>query len=259
MTHPPAIRTTLLTLFALLLCTLTVCAQDLVPAVFVDPGENLVENPSVTVNESESLTTSANLIPTEKNAEKPKPEKQQLGSEITQARPGERVSNPDHLILNSDTTLGGVLVNGTKPTDMGYLGPGDMRTHLWNGHSEELIDNGITENKLMAMTAAEVQKWHNHFHGVEGSPDHPHDDGKQGHLNTIVQQATMHSSPIYVDDPAGGTVIYEDFGDSNSEYPRFEHGEPEIMYQQGVTIEGTTAYDFETQMHQTIPNQGVIE
>ena len=69
----------------------------------------------------------------------------------------------------------------------------------------------------------------------------------------------MHSSPIYVDDPVYGTVIYEDPAYSESEYTLFVHGQPEIIYEQGFTIEGTTAYEFETQMHQTIPNQSVIE
>ena len=165
MTQALAIRTTLITSFALLLCTSIVSAQDRAQAIVESPGEILGEIRSVTVNESESFTTSTKLMPTENNAEESNQAKEQLGSAISQARPGERVSNPDHLILNPDTTLGGGLVSGTSAIDVGYAGPGDMRTHLWNGHSRELIANGITENKLMAMTVPEVQKWHNHFHG----------------------------------------------------------------------------------------------
>ena len=244
MTHAPAIRTTLMTSFTLLLCNSIVCAQDGIPTV--------VENGSVVVSESESIATSTNVILVEEVVDETNLAKKQTGSEVAQARPGERVSNPDHLILNFDTTLGGGEVRGTGPNDYGYMGPGDMRTHLWNGHSKELIENGITEYKLMAMAVPEVQKWHNHFHGVEGSPEHPHDDEEQGHLKTIVQQSP--SATYYVDDQVHGTSAYE-----NSGYLQSVYGQPEIIYEQGVIIQGTTAAGFEFQMQPTILNQGLIQ
>ena len=58
--------------------------------------------------------------------------------------------------------------------DIGYKGPGDMRTHLWKDHSADLQRNGISHAKLMAMPMPLVQKWHNFFHGSEGSPEGQH-------------------------------------------------------------------------------------
>ena len=231
-----AIRTLLLTSFTLLLHNSIVCGQDLaVPAV---------ENQSVPASDSESTAIStkampAKALPAEKNVENSNAVKKQSGSEIKQARPGERVTNPDHSILNLDTTLGGVAVNGTDPNDYGYLGPGDMRTHLWNAHSKALIENGITENKLFAMTVPEVQKWHNHFHGVEGSPEHPHEDHEDGNIATA-EQSTMPTSPTYGDDPFNETIIYENYGYDNAEYPQSIYSQPEIIYDQGVILEGYT-------------------
>ena len=59
---------------------------------------------------------------------------------------------------------------GFGPNDVGYIGPGDMRTHLWNDHSSDLLANGITNATLMSMPMAKVQKWHNFFHGTEDQP-----------------------------------------------------------------------------------------
>ncbi len=63
---------------------------------------------------------------------------------------------------------------GTMPPlvsrDYGYDGPGDMRTHLWNDHSSEMKQHGISHDQVMAMPMEKVQKWHNFFHGSEGKP-----------------------------------------------------------------------------------------
>lgn len=57
--------------------------------------------------------------------------------------------------------------------DVGYLGPGDMRTHLWKHHASDLQANGISEAALASMPMPIVQKWHNYFHGTEAAPsDH---------------------------------------------------------------------------------------
>ena len=197
MTHVATIRTTLFTSLALLVCNSIVFAQDDVPAA--------LENQSVPVIESEPILTSPDVMPAAPEVDQVNLAEKQPGSDVNQARPGERVTNPAHEILNLDTKLGGVEIKGTKFTDFGYLGPGDMRTHLWNAHSTELIENGITEHKLMAMTVPEVQEWHNRFHGAEASADHPHEDGELGGQDAIAQQP-MTSSPIYGD----GTIVYED-------------------------------------------------
>jgi len=240
MTRLLALRTTLLTSFTLLLCSSIVDAQD--------SDATAGENRTVLLDELNSIATSINELSAEKKVDesskaKPSQATKQPDSTMPQARPGERVTNPDHEILNSDTKLGGVAITGTSPTDFGYLGPGDMRTHLWNGHASELINSGITENKLMAMTVAEVQKWHNHFHGAEGSPDHPHDDGEHGNVDTIVQHSTMPLSPTYVDDAFNGTfigetIVYEDFEYDSSGYPQSDYGQSEIIYEQGFIVEG---------------------
>ena len=188
------------------------------------------------------------------------PAKKQRSSAIEQARPGERVSNPDHLILNRDTTLGGGAVKITTLNDFGYEGPGDMRTHLWNGHARELIENGFTEHKVMAMTAAEAQKWHNHFHGAEGSPEHHEDDGEQSHLNTIVQQPTTPLSPTYANAPVYGTIVYGNSEYNHSGYPQSVNSQPGIVYEQGVIIQGSTPYGgLQTQLQPIILNQGEIQ
>ncbi len=57
--------------------------------------------------------------------------------------------------------------------DVGYNGPGDMRTHLWRDHSSDLEENGISHETLMSMPIESVQKWHNYFHGTEHAPDSP--------------------------------------------------------------------------------------
>ena len=53
----------------------------------------------------------------------------------------------------------------------GYSGPGDMRTHLWNDHADDLKANGISEEQLNSMPMEIVQKWHNFFHGTQGKPE----------------------------------------------------------------------------------------
>ena len=248
MTQVVAIRTALITSFTLLLCNSIVCAQEGFPTVV-----------------GESNATPAAVSSAEKNVDKSNPAQTQLDSAIPQARPGERVSNPDHLILNSDTTLGGGETEITSLNDFSYLGPGDMRTHLWNGHSRELTENGFTENKVMAMTATEAQKWHNHFHGAEGSPEHSDDDGEQIHLDTIiqlVQQPTMPLSPTYANAPIDGTIVYGNPEYDDSGYPQSVYAQPGIVYEQGVIIDGSIPYGFEgvqTQMQPIILNQGLIQ
>ena len=242
MTHTVAIRTVLLSSFTLLLCNSIVSAQAVAP-VGIPVGipvnvPGVIEDLPMPVIQSELPKPSPKVKSIKKSVNRSNQTKKQSSSEIKQARPGERVTNPDHEILNPDTKLGGVAINGTKPTDMGYLGPGDMRTHLWNGHSKELVANGITEYKLMAMTVPEVQKWHNYFHGVEGSPEH-HDDDEHGHQETIVQPS-IPPSPIYADETVYGTIVIE-----NSMYNGFEYSQPidgqfGIIYEPGVIIQGST-------------------
>ena len=245
MTQTVAIRITLITSFTLLLCNSIVWADDSVPAD--------AKNRSVSVNISDTVATSTNEMSAEKKADKSASGKKQTSSETPQARPGERVTNPDHLILNPDTTLGGGEFNGPGINDYGYAGPGDMRTHLWNAHSKELIKNGITENKLMAMAVPEVQKWHNHFHGVEGSPEHPHDDHEQSDSSSLTEQSATTASPIYGGESVdgtiiSGTIIYENSEYDNSGYPQPVYGESETFYEPGVIIQDSFPYEFETQM-----------
>ncbi len=57
--------------------------------------------------------------------------------------------------------------------DVGYSGPGDMRTHLWRDHSSDLEGNGISHETLMSMPMDSVQQWHNYFHGTEHAPASP--------------------------------------------------------------------------------------
>ena len=52
----------------------------------------------------------------------------------------------------------------------GYSGPGDMRTHLWKDHANDLKANGVSRAQLDSMPMTSVQKWHNFFHGTEGRP-----------------------------------------------------------------------------------------
>ena len=61
---------------------------------------------------------------------------------------------------------GGMLIS----KDYGYAGPGDMRTHLWAAHRNELQANGVSQAQLNSMPMSTVQKWHNFFHGSEGRP-----------------------------------------------------------------------------------------
>ena len=232
MTHAAALRTTLITSFTLLLSNSIVCAQTDVPAV--------VENESAPIYESNPIATPSNAKPAQKQVDKLDAAKK-ASSGIAEARPGERVTNPAHSILNLDTKLGGVEIKGTKISDFGYKGPGDMRTHLWNAHAKELIKNGITESKLMAMTVPEVQEWHNRFHDV-GEDGHHEDE--QSHLGTIEQQPMTSSTTTYVD-PVSGTTVYR-FSDYNhSEYSQPFYGQPEIIYEQGTIIEGPATYGFQ--------------
>ena len=251
MTQASAIRITFIFSLMLLLCDSIVCAEEGFTA--------LSQNRPVPVKESESTKMPADVKSAEKDVVKLDTQKKQPDSEkseIAQARPGERVTNPDHAILNPDTTLGGVAVNGTGINDFGYLGPGDMRTHLWNAHSKELIENGITENKLMAMTQPEVQKWHNHFHGAEGSPEHDDHDNS----DTIDGQTKTPQSSTYDDDPFGeATTVDGNYEYSNSGYPDVVYGESEIIYDQGVIIGESMPYQYETPMESTTLNHGVIE
>ena len=219
----------------------------------------VVKNRLVPIIESESIAKPTKVMSATQSVDKSSGVKKEQGAAIPQARPGERVTNPAHGILNLDTTLGGVEVKGTKPTDYGYLGPGDMRTHLWNAHSQELIANGITEYKIMAMTVPEVQQWHNYFHGVEGSPEHPHDDDEQNHLDTSVQQPMMVPSPAYGDASIQGSNRYEDSGYYHLEYPQSVYNQPGIIYQQGEIVQEFSPSGFETQMQPMILNQGVMQ
>ena len=126
MTHLLALRTTLLTSFTLLLCSSIVGAQD--SDAIAD------ENRAVLLDELNSIATSINELSVEKKVDEPseaKPSEAEPGqakpsqatkqpdSTMPQARPGERVTNPDHEILNSDTKLGGVAITGSSPTDYG--------------------------------------------------------------------------------------------------------------------------------------------
>ena len=251
MTHAIAIRISFITSLTLLLCSSIVCAQDDVTAIVGDL--------SVPASESESMAKSTDKLSAEKSVDKSDSSEKQPSSETKQARPGERVTNPDHDILNSDTKLGGVEIKGEKLTDYGYLGPGDMRTHLWNGHSNELIENGITENKLMAMSVPEVQKWHNHFHGVDGSPEHDHVDGEHNDHETIAEQPVTNPSPIYADESGEGTIVYESSVYDDSGYSQPMYGEPENVYGGGVVVGESSVYGFETPMEPMILNQGFIE
>ena len=247
MTNSIAIRTTLTISFTLLLCNSIVQAQDDVPAV--------VENQTApTAKQVESLVPSTNVISTEKAVDKLQRAAKKPNPALPQVQPGERVTNPDHLILNLDTTLGGIEVKGTKPIDYGYKGPGDMRTHLWNAHSSELIANGITENRIMAMTVPEVQQWHNFFHGVEGSPEHHDDDDHASHASTIVQPTTGPASSFYFDELGNQIFIFENSEYVDPGFPQPEFEQPEIIYEGGFIIQGPASYEFETEMQQTILN-----
>ena len=245
-----AILTTLLTPFTLLLCTSMLYAQEDVVA----GSQNRFVPPII---QADVAAKSINVTSAGPNVDQLNRTYQQPGSEIPQARPGERVTNPAHGILNLDTTLGGVPVKGANSGDFGYIGPGDMRTHLWNSHAKELIENGITEFKLMAMTVPEVQQWHNHFHGMEGSPEHPHHDDDHGQLDSIDQKPTM-STPTYVDDPIHGTIVYENPIYSASGYHQSVHGQPEIIYEQSAIIQEFNNGSG-TQIQPTRPSSGVTQ
>jgi len=87
----------------------------------------------------------------------------------TQTDPAQTYSSVQgSVIQESDLQKGpdGVYIS----PDYGYAGPGDMRTHLWNDHSADLKANGVSQEKLMSMPMATVQKWHNFFHGTQGRP-----------------------------------------------------------------------------------------
>lgn len=237
MTKAHPFFTTLTTSLALLWCSSHVSAQESVATI--------VGTLTAMDSQPEPVAPSTNVTSPQKSANQSSPANKRPTARLPQARPGERVTNPEHGILNPDTKLGGVVVNGPNPNDYGYLGPGDMRTHLWNGHSSELIENGITENKLMAMTVPEVQKWHNYFHGAQSHPDH-HDDHDHAHaqVNTIIHQPEVLSTPSMIGGPAQGTIVYENSEYGNSVHPQFFNAQPEIIYEQGVIIEGSTSYDF---------------
>ena len=250
MTQTIFIRTSSTALFSLLLCSSIVLAKDGAATA----GENPVENRSVSDVEPESIAAVTTAMPVEHNVQQLTPAEKQSNATTPQARPGERVTNPDHLILNSDTTLGGVEVKGPKLNDFGYLGPGDMRTHLWNGHANELIANGITEHKLMAMTVPEVQQWHNYFHGAEGSPEQHHDDGEQSHLVTIVEQPAMLQSPNYVGDSVHETNFHENSGFNDAGYPQLADGEAEMIDEKEFVIQGTMIYESKNPMESNLLN-----
>lgn len=59
---------------------------------------------------------------------------------------------------------------GTQPHDIGYIGPGDMRTHLWREHGSDLSAAGMDYHRVMSLSAAAAQSWHNYFHGAESNP-----------------------------------------------------------------------------------------
>lgn len=237
----------------LIICLALTCCIP--PASAQEAGPTLNGTVTVVFNESKPIATSTNFKtkPTHDSGEQVSSSKTQPAPKSPQSRPGERVTNPEHLILNSDTKLGGVAVNGPNPNDHGYLGPGDMRTHLWNGHSRELIQNGITENKLMAMMQPEVQKWHNYFHHAGGHPEHDSHPNHISHADHNYQQPLPHhgslgqqpaptTSPIYFDQPAEGIIVY-----GNSQFdqlPHYDHSvyAPETIAPQGVIIEGSTFY-----------------
>lgn len=84
--------------------------------------------------------------------------------------------------------------------DVGYKGPGDMRTHLWRDHSSDLEENGISQESLMAMPMESVQKWHNYFHGTAGAPDDHESESELDHsvdADTVAEPATMaQPSPV---------------------------------------------------------------
>lgn len=61
-------------------------------------------------------------------------------------------------------------VTGYNASDIGYDGPGDMRTHLWEAHAHDLRANGVSHGLLMSMPMSTVQQWHNFFHGTQGRP-----------------------------------------------------------------------------------------
>ena len=54
--------------------------------------------------------------------------------------------------------------------DYAYDGPGDMRTHLWNDHKNEMMSHGFSQAQVEAMSLQSAQKWHNFFHGTGGLP-----------------------------------------------------------------------------------------
>lgn len=71
---------------------------------------------------------------------------------------------------NMGSTYNSQDFGGEMSKDVGYEGPGDMRTHLWSDHASDLQREGISQGILMAMPLPLVQQWHNYFHGTEGSP-----------------------------------------------------------------------------------------
>jgi hypothetical protein len=56
---------------------------------------------------------------------------------------------------------------GLVDPNVGYAGPGDLRTHLWNDHSTDLQAIGISYNQLYAVSMDQIQQWHNQFHAAE--------------------------------------------------------------------------------------------
>ena len=51
--------------------------------------------------------------------------------------------------------------------DVLYDGPGDMRTHLWSDHSQDLQYRGISYDQLQSLPMSRVQQLHNEFHADE--------------------------------------------------------------------------------------------
>ena len=83
---------------------------------------------------------------------------------IVSDEPGvaQRPSTPEIQYINGVPTI--------FSSDVDYAGPGDMRTHLWNDHKQEMEAYGFTRAQVESMSLQTAQKWHNFFHGSEGLP-----------------------------------------------------------------------------------------
>ena len=77
------------------------------------------------------------------------------------------------VVPQSSSSITTRYVNGVATyfsNDYGYEGPGDMRTHLWNDHKQEMMAYGFVRAQVESMSPETAQKWHNFFHGTEGLP-----------------------------------------------------------------------------------------